>query len=207
VELTRVNNPLPLAAEHDCQSRTAAQGEAGGEFLDLLLRSGGAPNSQAREGDAEQCPLSASGAAQPAVLELPLGHGQASAETGPALRSIARILWQMAHRGESRTELQLLPRELGRLTLCIEIRGDEVHVQAHAADERVLQLLVEGKDELAAGLARWGLRLGSFWAGSSEGAIVEPGAHPRPAQDDETTNAKHPEQADHSGCSFFEVVI
>ena len=205
MELPRITSPLPLAADASPQCRAAAHGEAGGEFLDLLLRSGGASSSDERECDAERCPLTASAPGQPAVLELPLGSGRA-AEARGALRSIARFLWQMAHRGESHMELRLLPQELGLLTLCIQLQGDEVHVQAHAGDERVVQLLVEGKDELAASLARWGLRLGSFWAGST-GAMAEPGARSGAAAADESTCDRQPERADHSGCSFFEVVI
>lgn len=133
------------------------------------------------------------------VLELCTGGG----DNGLAMRRLAQVLWQATTRSDNSVTLQLCPETLGRLEMRIQVQGNTVNLDALVEDPEVARVLLVDQQELAEGLARWGLRLGRFTArcrGPDENEVLPTGAQALEQREDVAPVARQ------RRC-YFEVVL
>jgi len=155
---TDVQRLAPPAETRAASARSRNNDDS--EFLDLLRHS-----AASFCGEESQTPAQSSLVTplQPALPVLELSP-EARGIDSSAVRTLSRIVWDAVHRSARTVELRLLPEGMGSLTIDLQLRGDVVHLRAEATDPRVVRLLLSSQQDLAQGLARWGLTLGSFKA-------------------------------------------
>lgn len=140
----------------DALEESTAPGESC--FAEVLL--------QSSNGQEDQTPQSPASTMIPYVSQsVVLDLQPESARLSPAsAQRLVRLLWDAIRRGQNSLEIKLRPNHLGDLKIRITLQGNQVHLDALAAEPRVVELLLSNQQELRQGLSRWGLVLGRFHA-------------------------------------------
>ncbi len=132
------------------------------------------------------------------ILEFTLEHAQLSAAT---TKSLVRFLWEAVRKGHDVLDLQLNPDSFGDLAIQLQLQGNILNLEVRVSDPRVLTMLLSSRNELAAGLARWGIVLERFEAfGPRPKAAVKQQTIINRREDERST-------ATDSKRSFIEMVI